>query len=199
MAKIITIGRQFGSNGRDIAKNLADHLGIAFYDRQLIELAAEKSELPVESLVEVDEKKTNPLLYASVYYKICAGDSTTANINDVLFQAQSEVIRGLAQKEDCVIVGRCADFVLRSHPEALHVYIYAPLDKRIQTVRERADVCSKEAKIIIKKIDKQRRLYYSYYTDLKWGSFENYHLALDSGHISMDNAVDILSLLYGKI
>ncbi|MGL6294008.1 AAA family ATPase [Eubacterium aggregans] len=199
MAKIITIGRQFGSNGRDIAKNLADHLGIAFYDRQLIELAAEKSELPVESLVEVDEKKTNPLLYASVYYKICAGSSTTATMNDVLFQAQSEVIRGLAQKEDCVIVGRCADFVLRSHPEALHVYIYAPLDKRIQTVRERADVCSKEAKIIIKKIDKQRRLYYSYYTDLKWGSFENYHLALDSGHISMDNAVDILSLLYGKI
>ncbi|MEG2643378.1 MAG: cytidylate kinase family protein, partial [Eubacterium sp.] len=82
MAKIITIGRQFGSNGRAIAKNLADHLGIAFYDKQLIGLAAEKSELPVESLVEVDEKKTNPLLYASVDYKIGAGYSTTAPIND---------------------------------------------------------------------------------------------------------------------
>ncbi|MEG1432143.1 cytidylate kinase-like family protein [Eubacterium sp.] len=199
MAKIITIGRQFGSNGRAIAKNLADHLGIAFYDKQLIGLAAEKSELPVESLVEVDEKKTNPLLYASVDYKIGAGYSTTAPINDVLFQAQSEVIRGLARKEDCVIVGRCADFVLRSHPEARHVYIYAPMDKRIQTVCERDGVGSKEAQSIIKKIDKQRRLYYSYYTDLKWGSFENYHLALDSGRMSMDNAVDLLSLLYGQI
>ena len=196
MGKIITVGREFGSNGRAVAKALSEALNINYYDREVIALAAKKSKLSDEELEHVDETRANPWLYSSVGYQVGSGYTTIEPINDILFKAESEVIEEIAASEDAVIVGRCSDYVLRHKVDSRHIFIYAPLNYRISVVQARDQIDEKEAKRLIKKMDKQRRLYYNFYTDRTWNELRNYDLAIDSSIFSQKDIIKILKQVY---
>ena len=185
MGKVITIGREFGSNGRAIARELSEALGIQFYDKELIEMAAKKSKLSDEDLAEIDETRANPWIYSSVGYQVGSGYTTVEPINDLLYQAEASVIRDVAESENCIIVGRCSDYVLKDKIDSRHVFVYAPLNYRLSVVMNRDNLDEKKARSVIKKVDKRRRLYYNFYTDRNWNDLRNYDLSLDSSIFSM--------------
>ena len=199
MGKVIAIGREFGSNGRKIAQALAEHLGINYYDKELISLAAKKRDLPEEILEGVDEKRESPWRYATDGDPAMERRFHYEPLNDVLFYAQEEIIREVAEKEDCVIVGRCANYILREKEDCRSVFIYAPMKERVKTIRARTVWDEKSAEQLIKKVDKQRKYYYNNYTDRKWGSLKEYDLCLDSSRFSKEEIIEILSALYRGI
>ena len=189
MKKIITIGREFGSGGREIGQALASTLGIAYYDRELLVAAAKDSGMSVELFENNDEK---PVLSVNPY---AVGNIAGANmlpLNQKLFLAQFETIQRIAREHDCVIVGRCADYALRSEPDCLNVFIHAPLQYRIARVKQRHNLDTAAAKELIVKTDKKRAAYYNSYSDKRWGDLEGYHLTLDSSVISTDGAVELI-------
>ena len=197
--RIITIGRQYGSNGRSIAQKLSDKLGIHYYDKELIYLASQKNDISYEELLKVDEKRADPWRYP-------VEDDMQMNrrfryepMNDVLFETEKKWILELAEKEDCIIVGRCANYVLREKENVRNIFFYAPLEERIKTIMERASVDEKEAAYLIKKIDKQRRYYYNSYTDRRWEDMEQYDICMDTVKMSVDSILDILCAVYESI
>lgn len=196
MGKVITIGREFGSNGRAIARELSEALGIQFYDKELIEMAAKKSKLSDEDLAEIDETRANPWIYSSVGYQVGSGYTTVEPINDLLYQAEASVIRDVAESEDCIIVGRCSDYVLKDKIDSRHVFVYAPFNYRLSVVMNRDNLDEKKARSVIKKVDKRRRLYYNFYTDRNWNDLRNYDLSLDSSIFSMQDIIGILTEVY---
>ncbi|EFV02230.1 hypothetical protein HMP0721_0653 [Pseudoramibacter alactolyticus ATCC 23263] len=196
MGKVITIGREFGSNGRAIARELSEALGIQFYDKELIEMAAKKSKLSDEDLAEIDETRANPWIYSSVGYQVGSGYTTVEPINDLLYQAEASVIRDVAESENCIIVGRCSDYVLKDKIDSRHVFVYAPLNYRLSVVMNRDNLDEKKARSVIKKVDKRRRLYYNFYTDRNWNDLRNYDLSLDSSIFSMQDIIGILTEVY---
>ena len=190
MNKIITIGRQFGSGGRDIGKLTAEKLGFAFYDRDLISIAAEKSGMSKAVLTEADEKAASPWVYAAIGQ---SGQTSFLPTNDTLFAVQSQIILDIAKTENAVIVGRCADYILREAPvELLNVYLYASDAARIKRVSERLGITEQQALQKMKRHDKQRKLYYDFYTDRKWASHVNYHLTIDSEKFGDEGTADII-------
>ena len=191
--RIITIGRQYGSNGRRIAKKLSEKLGIHYYDKELIKLASEQNDISYDELVKVDEKRANPWRYP------VESRFRFEPMNDVLFYTQAQIITRLADTEDCIIVGRCANDILKSRPTSRSIFIHAPLDYRLQTVMERTSLEEKEALSLIKKVDKQRKFYYNYYTDKKWEEMSQYDLCLDSSAMSEDEILNVLTALYESI
>lgn len=198
MSVVVTIGRQYGSAGIEIGKKVAEILNIPFYDKELVELAAEKSNLSSETLKEVDEKATNSFLYSIVsgsYSMRGIGSPIYYDmpINDKLFIAQTEVIKELA-KQDCVIVGRCADYVLENEKnvDILSVFVYASQEFRIQHVMEAFDITRNKAKDTIAKADKRRRNYYEYYTGRDWGAMTNYTMCLDVNKLGVDLAAQLI-------
>lgn len=199
MALVITVGRQFGSGGRDVGEKIAKELGIPFYDKELVEMAAQKSDLSKEALKEVDERATSSFLYslaggnysmrginAPLYYEL--------PINDKLFIAQAEVIKSVAKQGSCVIVGRCADYVLENEENVnlLNIFVYASLDFRARRVMEALDLSQSKARDRVSKTDKQRRVYYDYYTSRDWGVMSNYDLCLNTEKIGIDNAAALV-------
>lgn len=194
---VVTIGRQYGSGGRELGERLAKELGIPFYDKELVELAAKKSDMSEDVLKNIDEKATNSFLYSLVtgsmrgstppfYYEM--------PLNDRLFVAQSEVIKSLAAETSCVIVGRCADYILADTDfNCANIFVYAPMTARIDRVQKMYDttLSPSKAKEKIVKTDKTRKTYYNYYSNQDWGKMDNYHLCLDTSAIGMDNAVEI--------
>lgn len=199
MNKIITIGRQFGSGGRDVGKMVADSLNIPFYDKELVELAAKKSNFNEDAVKEIDERATNSLLYSIVTGSF-GMDGLNAPLfyempmNDKFFIAQSEVIKELAAKESCVIVGRCADYVLSEaeNVELLSTFIYGSLDYRSLRVARDLNLTIPRARDYIKKTDKQRRTYYDYYTSHEWGKMSNYDLCINTEKIGIENAAQMI-------
>lgn len=191
MNKIITIGRQFGSGGHEAGEKIAQKLGYAFYDKNLITLAAEKGGMNHAVLSEADEKAANPWLYASMGQ---TGFNMNVPANDTLFTLQSQIIRDIAKTENAVIVGRCSDYILKDAPvELLNVYIYAPTASRAERIMKRMDVTEQQALQLIKRHDKQRKCYYDFYTDRKWASHTNYHITLNSEKFGIDGIVDIIT------
>ncbi len=196
MHKIITIARQYGSGGHKVAQKLAEMLGIKCYDRDLIAMAAEKSGLSEEALVHADEKAASSLLYtlvmgSNMYHSTV--DQFNVPINDKLFCLQSEIIREIAEKESCVFVGRCADYVLAENKACTKVFVYADFDHRVETVCKRQNVSEGEARDLIVKNDKRRANYYNYYTGHKWGRMENYDLAVSTDIIGIDGAAKLIA------
>ena len=200
---VITIGRQYGSGGREIGKKVSEILGISYYDDELISLAAKSSGINSETLSDVDEKATNSLLYTlAMGGSLFGGNAALAYempINDKLYIAQSDVIKDLAKREACVIIGRCADYVLKDYPSVINLFIYAELEKRAKRVAERPEITEAKAKDIIIKTDKQRANYYNYYTSRKWGRIENYDLCIDSGRIGCDKAAEVIAEYVNRI
>ncbi len=193
---IITIARQYGSGGREIGEKVAKRLGIPFYNKDLITLAAKQSGMSPEFFEKADEKATNSLLYSLMMGNYTFGSQITPMdnlpINDKLFLAQSQIIREAAEKGPCVIVGRCADYVLRENKNCLHVFIYADHFARMDRIIKKYDVDPAKAADTLVKQDKQRANYYNFYSNQKWGSPENYHLMLESSAFGIENSIDLI-------
>ncbi len=193
---IITIARQFGSGGREVAKKVAEKMGIAFYDKELIGLAAKESGLSEAMFDGIEEKATSSLLYSLVmgiqssngaYYRY--GDTLNA---DGLFRIQSQVIRNLAEKGSCVIVGRCSDDVLREHPRLVNVFVHADAPWRVKRIMEVYNLKERDAENMMNKTDKRRASFYNFYTSRVWGNVGNYHLSIDTSKITLDQAADLI-------
>ena len=193
---IITIGRQFGSAGRHIGEELAGKLGIPFYNEELITKAAQKSGMAQHVLTEADETATNSLLYTlamgSSFWGGNAGVAFDMPLNDKLFVTQSDIIKEEAEKGPAVFIGRCADYVLREHPNTIKLFIYAPLEFRMQHIAELKGITPEKAKDLIIKTDKRRANYYSYYTGDKWGKAEKYDLVISTERIGVDGAAKLI-------
>ena len=192
MRTIITISRQYGSGGRLIGQKLAERLGIPFYDKELITLAAQESGY-AEHLFEktADTNISNSLLYSLAMYGNTMG-LYDMPLNDKLFMAQSKTIQHVAEEGPCVIVGRCADYVLRNVPNVLNVFIHSDMASKVRRVTEDYGVTDDNVVDLINKTDKRRANYYNYYTGTKWGRAENYHLALRSDAVGIDGAVETI-------
>ena len=193
---IITIGRQFGSGGRQVAKKVAEMLDINFYDKELIALAAKESGLSEELFEGIEDMSSNSLLY-SLVMGIQSGNGSYYRYGDVfnsdgLFRVQSQVIRDLAEKGSCVVVGRCADYILREQPNLLNVFIHAETECRIKRICDLHNVSEKEAAATIKKTDKRRGSFYNFYTSQTWGNVNNYHLAVNTSKLGIDGAAQLI-------
>ena len=189
---IITIGRQFGSGGRATGKLLAEKLGINYYDKELIELAAKESGLCPEVFEKADEKVSKGLVYAFSAGFSNMGIFTPSNdilSNEKLFQLQSDTIRNLAENESAVIVGRCADYILRNNLDCVSVFIHANKDFRIKHIIQRQHIKEEEAIVLMNKADKSRAAYYNYYTDKVWGHGSSYNLTVDSSILGIEGTV----------
>lgn len=185
---VITIGRSFGSNGREIGEKLANELGIRFYDRNLIERAAQENGLEWKKVGKADEKLIGGFL------SFAPGlDFIQENSNDKIYRAQEETIRSIVkQGESCVIVGRGADYVLRNRPEVLKVFIYAPFTVRVETVMHRYNFSKNEAEKVVRHMDKTRKNYYEYFTDNNWDQKEGKDMLIDSSEFGVDGTVSLL-------
>lgn len=199
MSLVITIGRQNGSAGIDIGMRIAEALGIPFYDKELVEMAAEKSNLSPEALKNADERATNSFLYSVAsgglsFHGLHAPTPYDMPINDKLFITQSQIIKEIAAKGDCVIVGRSADYVLSDVPgvDVLSVFVYGSLDYRIKRVMEARGLTEAKARDFVVKTDKKRRTYYEYYTSNDWGVMGNYDLCLNTEKLGIEGAADIV-------
>lgn len=185
---VVTISREYGSGGHEIGEKLAKELGIPFYDKELLKLAAEKSGIKEAVLKEADEAVSNPLF--APYYQAGRDPGT---LNDRLFKMESDIIQEKANQESCIIIGRCGNYVLSEQPNSLHVFIYANPSKRIERIMSRHNIDNREiAAKLVKKTDKRRASYYQFYTDLKWGRSKGHDLLIDSGKLGIDNTVALL-------
>lgn len=195
--KIYTIGREFGSGGREVGEKLAAKLGIKLYDKELLQQAAKDSGFCEEIFENHDEKPTNSFLYSLVMDTYSVSGYSAAPfldmpLNHKVFLAQFETIKKIAEKESCVIVGRCADYALSDNPNCINVFIHADLDVRIKNVSRNQNITENKARDIINKTDKQRASYYNYYTSKKWGDSKSYNLSLDAGKLGTDNCVEMI-------
>ena len=191
MNKVITVSREFGSGGRELGVKLAEALGIPFYDKELISMAADDINIAEEAFRKYDEHviEDDPLDHKihhsfSELYKV--------PMSDQIFVAQSNVIRRLASHGPCVIVGRCADYALEENPNVLSIFIKADMQDRIRRIAKLYDLSDAKAKDKITKIDKQRASYYNYYTSKRWGEVDSYDLCLNSSVFGIDGTVDMI-------
>lgn len=196
MKTVITLGRQLGSNGKVIGKALAQKLGYSFYDKELIARVAKESGLSENIFDDMDEKPTTSLLY-SLVMGVQSSKGLYYHYNDILngdslFKAQSDLIKKIASGGPCVVVGRCADYILRENPYLIKLFLYANADERIKTVMQRDNISEKEARSIVLKADKRRANYYNFYTNNEWGCVNNYDLCMDTAALPTEKCVDFL-------
>jgi len=194
--RIITINRMYGSGGRAIGKALAEELEIGFYDKELIEIAARDKNIPFGDLADVDEKRPGAWSFPVNHEIQISQDYRAIPMNDVLFELQRDIILSLSDKEDCVIVGRCANHILQDR--TLSVFIYAPFKTRVKNVMERLDREEKSARKLVKRMDKERRSYYEFFTDEKWLDMGQYDLCIDSSKFTTEEIVKILKEAYER-
>ena len=199
MAKkiIITIARQYGSGGREIGEHVAEGLGIPIYDKELITDAAAKGSLNAEVIRNADESAANSLLYTLAMGSNVLGTTMHFGykmpLNDKLFLLQSEVIKERAAEGSCVIIGRCADYVLRDEPNVLRLFIYGDLDHREERVKLRhPELKSSQIIDVINKTDKRRSSYYNFYTGNKWGKYDNYDMAINSSTLGIEGTAQLV-------
>lgn len=179
---IITIGREFGSCGHIIGKKLSERLGIKYYDKDSLAEEAKKSDQYEEIRAFYEEQPVNSLLY------VIALDSGRGRESEVPFK----FIRQLAEKEDCIIVGRCGNHILKDNPDMTSVFIHAPLKYRIEKTAQDRDISISKAERLVEKEDKARIGFHKYYADEVWNCVDNYQLTIDSSVVGIDGAVDMI-------
>ena len=190
MAKrIITISREFGSGGRFIGEEVAKKLGIAYYDKNIINEIAEKSGLSPEYIQENAELSPKKGLFA---YAFAGRDVTGKSVEDLVYEAQRKVILELAEKESCVIIGRNADYILKDRDDVLNVFIHGDMLEKIKRITGLYNVKEKEAVKMMADTDKRRRTNYNFYTDQNWGKASNYTLCLNSSQLGYDRCEMII-------
>ena len=191
--RIVTISRQFGSGGRTVGKQLAVRLRIPCYDQELIEKLAQASGFTPEMVAKQQEASPYSSHWA---FALSEGQFMGASIQDQLWQLQRKIILELAEKESCVIVGCCADVILKDHADCLTAFIHAKKAKRAKRIVEVYGETEVAIEKRIRDKDKRRAVYYEFYTGQTWGLAENFHVALDSGELGIERCVDILADLY---
>ena len=196
MKTIITIGRQFGSAGREIGSKVAEKYGIPFYDKELLSRAAKESGYCEEMIATHDERPTNSFLYNLVMDTYSFGYNSSAHmdmpISHKIFLAQFDTIKKIADEGPCVIVGRCADYALAEYANCVHVFVHGDMDSKIKRIMEKYQVNESKAKDMITKKDKQRQSYYNYYSSKKWGRSDTYDLSINSGKLGIDGTVNLI-------
>ena len=181
--KIITISREFGSGGRFIGEEVAKKLGISYYDKNIISRIAEKSGLSPEYIQENAELSPKKGLFA---YAFSGRDITGKSVEDMVYEAQRNIILELAEKEPCVIIGRNADYILKDRDDVLNVFIHGDMPEKIKRITGLYNVKEKEAVKMMADTDKRRRTNYNFYTDQNWGKASNYTLCLNSSQLGYD-------------
>ena len=186
---VITVAREFASGGSEIAQAAAQTLGVPLYNKELITMAAKKSGLTEEAIAASENQRSGSLIY-SLYMM-----GNTMPLADQVYILQSNVIKELAARGSCVILGRCGDYVLRDRPNVLRVFIYAPLEQRIARAKARPgvkDLTDRQWEVQLAKHDRARASYYNYYATATWGAVENYDLCVDTGAVGVDGAVETI-------
>ena len=192
---VITIARSYGSGGRTLGKLLAEELGINCYDREILRMASDDSGINEALFGQTDEKlKKSPLFRIARKnpYKggVIPPESADFVSDDNLFNYQAKIIRDLAKEESCVIIGRCADYVLKDYPNVLSVFIHAPKEYCLEGAAKKHSMSPKELERFINKTDKHRAEYYKYHTGREWTDARNYDLCLDSSKLGYERCVD---------
>lgn len=196
---IITIGREFGSAGREIGRKVAKDLGIQLYDREMLDRAAKESGICQELFETHDEKPTNSFLYSLVMdtYSLgyTAGNYSDMPINHKVFLAQFDAIKKIADEGPCILVGRCADYALEDYDNVLRIFVHADLDARIRRIARIYDLTDAKAKDMIIKTDKKRASYYNYYSNKKWGAAESYDASINSSMLGIEGSAKFIENL----
>lgn len=190
---IITIGRQFGSGGRSVARILSRHYGIPVYDKKLITLAAEQSGMAEQFFKQADERVSCAFLHF-----LFGGRGATSHpaenplSNDALFKVQSDVIRDIASRESCIILGRCADYILRDEPALISIFFTADTADRLQRYADHDCISCEAVRPILEKSDRKRSSYYNYYAQRTWGAAENYHLCVNTSRLGIEGTAQLI-------
>ncbi|MDO4356710.1 MAG: cytidylate kinase-like family protein [Clostridia bacterium] len=191
--RIITISREFGSGGRTIGRQVAEKLGVGFYDKELVKQVAVKSGLHEDYIEQNGEYASSKNWLAYAFSSMgTQGVMHGMSMDDFLWAMQRKVILELAEKEPCVIVGRCADYILKDRDDCLNVFVHASMEKRADRIVRLYGMSEKTPEKRLEDKDQKRRVYYKHYTDRVWGMAQNYHLTLDSGLIGIDRCVDMI-------
>ncbi len=200
----VCIAREFGSGGREVGKRVAEKLGIAFYDSELLQMAAEKSGISQDMFEKADERPTNSLLYS--LSMVATGSQLPTSFNEFAYTSNdrlqlyvTQVIREVAEEGSCVIVGRCADYILREQVRVFSVFMHADLETRKKRIVKLHQLDEDAARSLIRKTDRIRANYYSFYTDQDWNNANNYDLSLDVGRIGVDLAADFICDIVPKL
>ena len=201
---IVTVARQYGSGGREIGEKIAELLGIPLYDKQLITDAAAKGSLNEEIIRSADESAANSLLYTlamgSNHYGTAMHFGYKMPLNDKLFILQSEVIKEYAAKGSCVIIGRCADYVLKDDHDVFRLFVYGDLEHRQARIQERhPEIKPSQVIDVITKTDKRRASYYNFYTGNKWGKYDNYDMTVNSSTFGIEETAKLVAAAVKKL
>lgn len=191
--KIIAISRQFGSGGRTIGKLLSEQLDIPLYDREIISHVAKESGFAESYIEEKGEYGSSDKASGMFINRSCY---TSASNEDTIWNFQTKFITEHAEKEPCIIIGRCADYILRDRPDVLRVFIHADMEERIKRITEVYKINDSNPEKLLHQKDKRRAAYYQFYTDIKWGDTKNFHITLDSSAFGIEKCVKILKTLY---
>lgn len=185
---IITIGRQHGSSGREIARLLAEKLNYKCYDKEIVDEAANHSDFSRDLIDAFDEKRMSAfILHAGGY-----GLNENFRLNMQVVSAQFEAMRNIADKGDCIFVGRCADYILRDHDDLVSVFILGDMDERLKCLERRQGLDEAEARKKIKEVDKDRSSFYRYYSDQTWGDAQNYDMCINSSKLGVEGTVQVI-------
>jgi cytidylate kinase len=201
MYKIITMERQFASGGNEIGRRLAKKLGIEVHDRTILAEAAKRLEIPAIYIADLEETAPGSIIFNLSKTALGGFKSKNKNMSmtEKLFMEEKEIIEEIVQKGSCVIVGRCASYILKDNPDVLRVYVHADHDARIERAINEEKLASKqEAEEMLKKSDKRRSSFYNTHTGLDWNDMQNYDICLDSAKLGIDTCVDMLAAICGK-
>ncbi len=196
MNTVITIGRQFGSAGREIGEKVAEYFGIQCLDKELLSRAAKESGFCEEMMANHDEMPTSSFLYNLVMDTYSFGYNASSfvdmPISHKVFLAQFDTIKKIADEGPCIIVGRCADYALSDRKNCVNLFIYADEETKVKRIMEKYDLTEAKAKEMCAKKDKQRQSYYNYYSTKKWGRADSYDLCINSGVLGIDGTVNLI-------
>ena len=193
----ITISRQFGSNGREIGRKLAEYLDIGYYNKEIMEKIAK--DMGVSSDFFNEDNQNEDGLYSISNRKLRSfGSIAELSVNSQVFERATDLICGIAQRESSVIVGRCADYILKDNPDTISVFCFSDLEERIRFSINEYDVPAKQAKNIVQEKDMKRARFYEFHTNQKWGDAKNYSLLINTSKMSTDEVVEIIAALYDK-
>ena len=191
--KIYTIGREFGSGGRTVGRKLAERLNIPFYDGEIIEKVHEETGFSQEFIKEQGEHSPTRSIFS---YAFVGRDITGVSLSYQIFNIQQKLIKDIAQKEPCVIVGRCADYILSDRDDVLNVFIEGNKPEKAARIKKLYQKSDDEVKKLLKDVDKKRSVNYRYFTDKEWGSRKNYDLVLNSSVLGYDKCIELIASAY---
>ena len=193
MNTVITISREFGSGGHCIGEQLAKKLSIPFYDKEIIMHISEETGFSADYVQEKSEYAPNKSIFA---YGLIARDNAGVSSTDKIIQVQTDIIKRLAQKGDCIIIGRCADYILKENSNCINIFIHGNKPAKCSRIEKLYKISEKDSLKLMNDMDKKRRLNYQYCTDQSWGNIKNYTITLNSSEIGIETCVDIISALY---